>query len=182
LDSDRDRELAILLARAQEGDQAAYESFLLKASTALRGFLSRRMGSVEMVEDVLQDTLLSVHRARHTYLPGRPVGPWLYAICEHRMTDFYRRHRRIERAEVPAPEDLSNRVAAPAPADDDARGRQVREALGRLPAKQRRVIELLKIHDLSVKEVAAQTGMSMSAVKVTAFRGYETIRRFFGVS
>ncbi|MCI0418676.1 MAG: hypothetical protein L0312_05555 [Acidobacteria bacterium] len=57
-----------------------------------------------MVEDVLQDTLLSVHRARHrarhTFSPQKPVGPWLYAICEHRMTHFYRRYRRLERVAV----------------------------------------------------------------------------------
>jgi RNA polymerase sigma-70 factor (ECF subfamily) len=182
LDADRDRELAALLAEAQDGNQVAYEAFLVGASAELRGFLSRRMGNVEAVEDVLQDTLLSIHHARHTYLPGRPVSPWLYAICKHRMTDFYRRHRRIERVEVPAPDDIGARAAAPAAPPDDERGRLVREALGRLPYKQRHVIELLKVHDLSVKEAAARTGMSESAVKVTAFRGYQTIRKIFGVS
>ena len=43
------------------------------------------------------------------------------------------------------------------------------------------MIELLKVQGLSVKEVSAHTGMSESSVKVTAFRGYETIRRIFGV-
>jgi RNA polymerase sigma-70 factor (ECF subfamily) len=181
VDSFRDQELARLLAQAQGGDQAAYETFLREASGVLRGFLARRMGNVDMVEDVLQETLLSIHRARHTYRPERPVGPWLYAICEHRMTDFFRRHRRIERTEVPAPDDMSDRVVAPAPSHADERGRLVREALARIPEKQRRVIELLKVHDLSVKEAAAHTGMSESAIKVTAFRGYEAIRKILGV-
>lgn len=134
-----------------------------------------------MVEDVLQDTLLSVHRARHSHIPGRPVGPWLYAICEHRMTDFYRRYRRVERVEVPAPDGFDGLDVAQEADGESERGYLVREALGQLPEKQRQVIELLKIQDLSVREVAAQTGMSESAVKVTAFRGYETIRRIFGV-
>ena len=60
-------------------------------------------------------------------------------------------------------------------------GQRVLDLLDQLPAKQRQVIELLKIGDLSVKEVSAQIGMSASAVKVTAFRGYEAIRRFLGV-
>jgi RNA polymerase sigma-70 factor (ECF subfamily) len=50
-----------------------------------------------------------------------------------------------------------------------------------LPGKQRRVIELLKLQELSVREVAARVGMSESAVKVTAFRGYEAIRKMMGV-
>ena len=65
--------------------------------------------------------------------------------------------------------------------EENKRGRSVREALADLPEKQRKVIELLKVQGLSVKEVSAHTGMSESAVKVTAFRGYETIRRIFGV-
>jgi RNA polymerase sigma-70 factor, ECF subfamily len=105
VDANRDRELADLLLQAQEGNQAAYERFLLEASATLRAYLSRRMQRPESVEDVLQETLLSIHRARHTYLPDRPVGPWLFAICRNRMTDFYRRHRRIERVEVYAPDE-----------------------------------------------------------------------------
>jgi RNA polymerase sigma-70 factor (ECF subfamily) len=180
VDSKRDHELADLFGLAQEGNEAAYEAFLLGAATALRSFLSRRMEQREMVEDVLQDTLLSIHNARHTYLPGRPVGPWLYAICTNRMNDFYRRRRRIESVEVPAPDDLGVCVASAEPQEDE-RGRLVRDALARLPERQRRVIELLKLHGLSVKEAAARVGMSESAVKVTAFRGYQTLRRLFGV-
>jgi RNA polymerase sigma-70 factor (ECF subfamily) len=132
------------------------------------------MKSIEMAEDVLQDTLLSIHKARHTYLPGRPVGPWLYAICGHRMTDFYRWHRRVESVEIL----LSDGAAEPS-SEENKRGSSVREALAGLPEKQRHVIELLKVQGLSVKEVAVTTGMSESSVKVTAFRGYEAIRRIF---
>lgn len=97
----RDQQLAALLARAQGGDHAAYESFLREASELLRPFLAKRMMSAsDRVEDVLQETLLTLHRARHSFLPGRPIGPWLYAICEHRMAEFYRRHRRIKAVEM----------------------------------------------------------------------------------
>ena len=180
MDAERDQRLAGLLTEAQDGDGASYERFLLEVSRLLRRYLVKRMGDVETVEDVLQETLMSIHRARHTYLPGRPLGPWLYAICEHRRTDFYRRHRRIERTEVAVTDDVADR-AAPL-SHETERGHRVREALARLPERQRRIIELLKIHDYTVKEAAAKTGMSESAVKVTAFRGYQTIRRLLGVS
>jgi RNA polymerase sigma-70 factor (ECF subfamily) len=74
----RDQQLAALLNQAQRGDQAAYESFLREASVVLRAFLAKRMRSAsDRVEDVLQETLLTVHRARHSFLAGRPIGPWL---------------------------------------------------------------------------------------------------------
>jgi RNA polymerase sigma-70 factor (ECF subfamily) len=46
-----------------------------------------------------------------------------------------------------------------------------------LPDKQRRVIELLKFEELSVREVASRLGMSEANVKVTAHRGYRALRR-----
>lgn len=62
----------------------------------------------------------------------------------------------------------------------DTRGERILEALKRLPPRQRQIIELLKLNDLSVKEIAMQLGMQESAVKVTAFRGYAAIRKIFG--
>ncbi len=177
----RDQQLAELLTRAQEGDRRAYESFLRGASEVLRAFLSRRMMSAgDRVEDVLQETLLTVHRARHSFLRGRPIGPWLYAICEHRMAEFYRRHRRIEAVEMST--DLQDiAVADRSELEAEGLGALVWEALMKLPRKQRVIIERLKLHGHSVKEVAVHAGMSESAVKITAFRGYESIRRMLGV-
>jgi RNA polymerase sigma-70 factor (ECF subfamily) len=96
------------------------------------------------------------------------------------MAEFYRRHRRIEAVEMPA-ELQEMGVADRSEPETDGLGDRIREALMKLPRKQRAIIECLKLHDLSVKEVAVQAGMSESAVKVTAFRGYEAIRKMLGV-
>lgn len=133
----------------------------------------------DRVEDVLQETLLTVHRARHSFLPERPVGPWLYAIGEHRLAEFFRRYRRIERVEVSWSFSASE-IAERSPPETEGLGALVHEALMSLPRKQRLIIEFLKLRDLSVKEVARHTGMSESAVKITAFRGYEAIRKQLG--
>jgi len=134
---------------------------------------------IDMVEDVLQDTLLSVHRFLHTYLPGKPVGPWVYAICHHRMVDFYRRKRRIQLVESDV--DVDDQVVVQIEQKDQSLNGSALDALNRIPERQRRVIEMLKIYGLSVKEVAVHTGMSESSVKTTAFRGYESIRKLFGM-
>lgn len=173
LDGDRDLRLANLLAAAQRGDRDTYTSFLTETAVLLRTYLARRIDNSDAVEDVLQEVLITIHQARHTYQPGRPVGPWLFAIADHRISDHFRRNRRQE---LPLPEDAVE--AEPA---GDERGEVVRAALTRLPEVQRRVIEMLKVEDLSVREVAERTGMSESSVKVTAFRGYEAIRRILGV-
>lgn len=63
----------------------------------------------------------------------------------------------------------------------DDRGEAIRTALVDLPKPQRSVIEMLKVQNMSVREVAALTGMSESSVKVTAYRGYEALRKLLGV-
>lgn len=178
LDSERDKKLTGLLTLAQQGDQVAYEEFLIETAVILRGFLGRRM-EYQMVEDVLQDTLLSIHRFLHTYRSGRPVGPWLYAICNNRMVDFYRRKRRIQLVESDV--DISGEAPIRTERGNAPPIGNAVDALNKLPKRQRRIIELLKIEGLSVKEVAIHTGMSESSVKVTAFRGYEAIRKLFGI-
>jgi RNA polymerase sigma-70 factor (ECF subfamily) len=178
VDPAHDHELSALLSLAQQGDGPAYARFLQGACRALRPFLARRLREPDLAEDVLQDTLLAIHRARHTHLPGRPVGPWLYVICEHRIADFHRQRRRTARVEA---RDVDHLIAGgdPGPTERQAGALAV---LARLPGKQRRVIELLKLRDLSVREVALQIGMSESAVKVTAFRGYRAMRKMMGVN
>lgn len=181
MDEQKDDELSELLLLSQNGDKGAYTRFLGEVSELLKKFLLRRMENSELTEDVLQDTLLSVHRARHTFHPEKPLGPWLYAICEHRILDFYRKYRRLEAREVALPDEIMEWAAPSLESRETENGQKIFEALERLPTNQREVITLLKIEELSVREIAVKTGMSESAVKVTAFRGYETIRRFLGV-
>lgn len=178
MNSEKDVKLAALFAKAQLGETSSYEEFLNEASRILRRFLSNR-ADPNAVEDILQETLLAIHRVRHTYTPGRPIGPWLYAICSNRMTDFYRRSRRRQQVEVEL--DETSEKYFQDQSKEEGLGRMVYEILSRLPERQRRIIELLKIQGLTVKEVAVHTGMSESSVKITAFRGYEAVRRIFGV-
>src|SRR5215210_1728802 len=70
----------VLLAASQAGDAQAYRTFLHAILPFLRSVARARTRSEELVEDVVQDALLTLHRVRHTYEPGRPVKPWLAAI------------------------------------------------------------------------------------------------------
>jgi RNA polymerase sigma-70 factor (ECF subfamily) len=182
LDTQKDRELGGLFALAQDGDLQAYESCLKQLSIVLRRFLANRMRSSDLIEDVLQETLLAIHQARHTYQPDRPLGPWVYAICRHRMIDFLRKHRRVSRREEPLPNEFDFPDPATLKRFEPQMEARLTEALKELPQQQRNVIECLKWQDLSVKETAQRLGLSESTVKISAFRGYQTIRRMLEVS
>ena len=171
-----------LMQRAQRGDEEAYAELLVQLAAATRSYVRLRVGAmVPWIDDVVQETLIGVHRARHTFDGRRPFGPWFYAIARNRLVDVLRREQRVRQHEVPgevwpeaggAPDDGTSRV------DMDA----VRKALASLPPRQREVVEALKLRDESVREIAARLGMTLTAVKVTAHRGYRTLRYLLGAN
>jgi RNA polymerase sigma-70 factor (ECF subfamily) len=168
-------ELGRLMVQAQNGDRAAYEQLLRQVAALAAGYVRRRLGDVPWADDVVQESLIALHRARHTYDRARPFVPWLYAIIQNRLLDALRvQRRRILRELDP---DRGPEPWRPPPQDREALARDVRRVVAMLPERQRRVIELLKLEELSVREVAARLGMSEANVKVTAHRGYRALRR-----
>lgn len=176
---DLDRQLSDLLRCAQNGDRRAYEVLLREVASLVREFVRHRLGGSALVDDVVQDTLLSIHRARHTYDPARPFGPWMYAIARHRLLDVVDKQRRVREAEVLDCAGVDAIAVATSRDDADPAG-FLRRALARLSRNQREVIRMLKLEDRSVAEIAARTGLTISAVKVTAHRGYKKLRELIG--
>lgn len=167
-----------LMARAQVGEQPAYEELLHLLARQARRFVARRMGDAALAEDIVQEILLTVHRMRHAYDPARPLGPWFYAIAQSRLVDALRSRRRVSATEVADEEMLAELAAAPDAGWAHTRiGDVLAQAVARLPRIQREVVSLLKYDDLSVRDVAERLGMSEAAVKTTAHRSYKVLRR-----
>ena len=166
------------MCQAQQGDQAAYASLLVLLTGVCRRFAAARLGGAPSLEDVVQETLITVHTARHTYDTARPFAPWFYAIATNRLIDVVRRERRVHRRESAV--DALPDVAAAESSREGLDVEAIHAALAALPERQRRVIEGLKFQDRSVKEMAGMMNMSESAVKVTAHRGYRALKRLLG--
>ena len=175
---EQERQCATFMRLAQAGDQEAYASLLVLLTQATRRFTRARLGGVPWIDDVVQETLLTIHRALHTYDPARPFGPWFYAIASNRLIDAARRERRVMSREIPRDPALD--VAAPADRDEHLDVDAIHAAVRGLPPRQRDVIEGLKFRDESVSDIAGRMKMTTSAVKVTAHRGYRTLRKLLG--
>ena len=164
------------MRQAQQGDQVAYATLLARLTPLARRYARGRVGDKPWIDDAVQDMLVTVHRARHTYDATRPFAPWFYAIASSRLIDVWRRERRIGGRELAGDILPEPAMVSPSTRDDIDVG-AIRAALESLPSRQREVIERLKYRDESVRDVAGQLGMTESAVKITAHRGYKLLRR-----
>lgn len=150
-----------------------YRQFLEVLSGRLRLYLRRRLPHrIDDVEDLLQETLLAVHQALHTYEADRPLTAWVLTIARYKLMDFFRRHARREALHVPVEDECL--VAGVGMDAEDAR-RDLMGMLQALPDRHRRPIELVKLHGFSVAEAARCSGLSTSAVKVGIHRGLKML-------
>ncbi len=181
---DQERESARLMARGQEGDAHAYAELLTLLASVARKYVRRRVGDTPWVDDAVQETLVSVHGARHTFDGSRPFAPWFYAIASSRMIDVIRRERRIRSREVAS--DVLVEPAAARPAGPHGQPvldpEAVQAAMRTLTPKQRRVVHALKFRHETVREASERLGMSETAVKVAAHRGYRALKKVLGMA
>ncbi|WP_173012434.1 sigma-70 family RNA polymerase sigma factor [Niveispirillum sp. SYP-B3756] len=174
-----DADLAALLVAAQEGDRRAYAAFLNGVLPLLRGMGRGKLASAADMDDFVQDCLLSLHQARATYQPGRPVLPWLQAIARNRLSDALRRtyRRRDVEAQGHDSELLEN---VPQPAAEEVEGRELGPLLAQLPDRQRAALDMLKVRGMSLRDASAESGISVGALKVAVHRGIASLRQMLG--
>ena len=163
-----DQMLAELMARAQDGDGAAYRAVLSACTDWLKRYYAHKIAPSE-VDDLVQDTLISLHRKRATYDPTRPFLPWLAAIARYRWVDRLRKTYRDAADELP--ETLS------VDSHEDVVGASIGidRLLTQLPEGQALAIRLVRIDGLSIIEAAEKSGQSESLIKVNIHRGLKRL-------
>ncbi|MDQ6700554.1 MAG: RNA polymerase sigma factor [Acidobacteriota bacterium] len=164
------------MSRYRQSDATAASALVTALSPRIFQFYLSQVRDRFQAEDLLQDFWLRIHKARHTYRPGEPVLPWLYAIARRTRIDQYRKNRLIRANEVQTerlPEaPVAQSTAKPLPA--------IAELLSSLPDAQREVLLMLKVSGLSLAEVARATGTSVGSVKQRVHRAYEKLRALAG--
>jgi len=166
----------MLMRQTLDGDKRAYSDLLRETAYFLRPFLERKLNSRNEVDDLLQEILLSIHKARHTYDGKRPYRPWAYAIAKYRLLDYLRIHyadnlfSAIELSEVE--NSLQNYVK-----EYRVNYESISESICKLPEKQAQILRMMHQEGYTAKEVAKKTGMTESAVKVAAHRAYKMLKK-----
>ncbi|WP_439610692.1 sigma-70 family RNA polymerase sigma factor [Reyranella sp.] len=168
-------DLSALMRAARKGDDEAYRRLLVLVAAWLRGVALRGLAAAGRpradCEDVVQETLLAMHLKRDTWDETQPLQPWLRAIARHKLVDHLRRRGFTDHVDI---DDHSDTLAAPEAAEEGS-ALDARQMLGRLPERQRRIVEGISIEGQSAREVGVRLGLSEGAVRVTLHRALRTL-------
>ncbi|BCB25709.1 DNA-directed RNA polymerase sigma-70 factor [Sulfurimicrobium lacus] len=174
--ADHTENLEALMKLSLEGDKRAYALLLQETARFLRLFLAKRLNSGGEVDDVLQEILISIHKARHTYDGERPYKPWAYAIAKFRLQDHLRAHYADHLRHAVELSEVENDLQASVTKSDTGY-ESIRGEIEKLPPKQATILQMMHEEGYTAKEVAEKTGMKESAVKVAAHRAYKILRK-----
>ena len=141
----------------------------------IQRFLHSRFGNHHFIEDCVQEALIAVHQARHTYDPQRTFRAWLFAIVRNKAIDTLRRQRTRENTVDQYRRD--HEVLSQTGMQDRSRSELLAgELLGLLPEQHKEILVLTKFIGFSVAETSEQLGISESAVKVRVHRAIRKLR------
>ena len=154
--SDDETRWSLLMGSAQSGSEADYRLLLSELSVVIKRYLLSRIGEHDFVEDCVQESLMAIHRARHTYDPSRRFRPWLFAIVKHKPIDMLRSHR-ASQSTVEAGQAGLDHVAESLV--DDASG----QLLGCLTPEDRQAITITKLIGLTHAEAAGPCACPLHA-------------------
>ncbi len=161
------------MSRYQSGDHDAARLLIERVTPLLHRYFLIHAADRRYADDLVQETWMRVHKARHTHRRGEPVLPWIFAIARHTSLDAYRKTRRIEVHERQVDSLPERPPWNPGSASNSP---DLDVMLGSLPKTQREVIVMLKILGMTIEEVARATSSSAGSVKQKAFRAYKKLR------
>ncbi len=177
-----ERRWAQWMGAALDGDQDAYRSLLKELAAAAEAYLRSRFGAFAGLDDCVQECLLAVHRARHTYDPTCPFRPWFFTLVKHKAIDAFRADSARRRSIVEGLEGVDAPDPGPDPGQVADASATTSSLLQKLSHDQRTALLLTKFVGLSVRETATKLGVSESVVKIRVHRARARLRSLLEVT
>ena len=170
-----------LVQQIRSGDEQAFVTIIRRYERSLSALIRDRIGAVDAVEDVLQETLVHAWSGLRERAP-RHVRAWLYQVARNRCADYLRSAQRRER--FVESEDLAtmiNRSGVPAARQRRA-AKEVVDAFDHLPAKVRAALRSFYLDGLSIAEIAARHRCPTGTIKRRLSHGRDMVRSELGVT
>jgi RNA polymerase sigma-70 factor (ECF subfamily) len=161
------------------GDSVAFQRLIDREAPRLVRFAYGMLGNLHDAEDAVQDTLIRLWENAAAWTPDARIGTWLHRVCYNRAIDTLRRRRAV------ADESVLEELADESDTPDTAIVRSetilsVRDAIERLPARQRTAVLLFHFQDFSQRDAASVMGVSEDAFESMLARARRQLKRLIG--
>ena len=168
-----DQHLRDLMVAYQAGRFDAFDEIYASIAPSLRRYLLGQARDAAKADDLVQETFLQIHRARHTFDPAFPLTPWAMAIARH----VWLMHRRTASRRPWETDDVTE-MALPVRGEAGAFAERtdVRRALGKVAAPRRDAVIQHHLLGFSFKEIAERAGIAETAAKLRSSRGIAQLR------
>ena len=170
---------ARLLRQIADGDRHAFELLYRSYFHRLGRFLHRLTRNVQLIEEIVDDTMLVVWNKARTWDGSCKVSTWVFAIAWRKAKkslhgadeaiDFDPDLREAEATSQPERQYVQRR-----------RRQALDQALGALPLEQRTVVQLTYFHDLAYGDIAAIMECPVNTVKTRMFHARRRLAVLLG--
>jgi RNA polymerase sigma-70 factor (ECF subfamily) len=166
---------AAIIRRVLAGETEAYGLLVARYRDRFARFAVHMLGSREDAEEALQDAFVRAHRSLARCADPDRFDGWLFRILVNRCRTSGRRRRRRERTFV-RDDGALTRAVTQHPAERHAWREEIARALARLEHDQREAFLLKHVEELGYDEMAALTGVGVSALKMRVKRACDRLR------
>ncbi len=168
----------------QAGDKRSYATLLVACEPIIRRAGRRAGAPPDLLDDIVQEALITLHGARQTFDPSRSFTAWMSVIAQRRAIDVLRRSGRVRGREIHAPIEFEQHADPHADASsgwrEAGRAEDLSRAIAGLTPGQREAVTLIAVEGRSLAEAATTTGRTKGALKVNFHRALEALKQRLG--
>jgi RNA polymerase sigma-70 factor (ECF subfamily) len=168
-----------LVQQTLRGATAAFHQLTLRYYRPVGGFILKRVGRPDLVEDLVQETFLEAFQALKAGRGPQQFSSWLFGIAHNRCGKWLRRKRPALFDPMAAPDveaGPSEQELLEEQAEQRQRFAQLEQQLEHLPQDTRRLLEWKHRDGMTCEEIAAKTGRPTGTIKSLLARTYKTLR------
>ena len=166
---------AMFVRRVLDGDTAAFTTLVDRHAAACTRFATRMLGNREDAEDATQETFLRAYRSLARYEERQAFRTWLFQILINRCRTAAVRRQRRHRMFLVDDDAVASASVRPAAEASDLRA-ELQRVVDALDPDQREAFLLKHVEQLSYDEMAAATGVGVSALKMRVKRACDRMQ------